>query len=289
MTVLVNKDTKVIVQGITGNEGSFHTKLMLEYGTKIVAGVVPGRHGQEVHGVPVYDTIKEAKKEHDATASVIFVPAKFAPDAAIEAIENDLNPVVVITEGIPTWDTARFVNLAKKKGIHVIGPNCPGLIAPGDRVKIGILPGHVFAPGDIGVLSRSGTLTYEIAKALTDAGLGQSITIGVGGDPIRGTNLVEAVKLLNGDPDTKKMVVIGEIGGVEEEKVAELYKKGEITKPIVAYIAGRTAPPGKAMGHAGAIILGETGKAEAKIRAFENAGIPVAKLPSEIPELIKQV
>ena len=289
MTVLVNKDTKVLVQGITGNEGSFHTKLMLEYGTKIVAGVVPGKYGQEVHGVPVYDTVKEAKKEHDVTASIIFVPAKFAPDAAIEAIENDLNLVVVITEEIPTWDTARFVSLAKKKGVHVIGPNCPGLISPRDRVKIGIMPGHVFAPGDVGVLSRSGTLTYEIAKALTDAGLGQSITIGVGGDPIRGTNLVEAVKLLENDPDTKKIVVIGEIGGVEEERVAEMYKKGEITKPIVAYIAGRTAPPGKAMGHAGAIILGESGKAESKIKAFESVGIPVAKLPSEIPELIKQV
>ncbi len=289
MTILVNENTKVVVQGITGNEGSFHTKLMLEYGTKIVAGVVPGKAGQEVHGVPVYDTIRDAKREHDITASIIFVPAKFALDAAIEAIENDLNPVVVITEGIPTWDTAKFVALAKRKGINVIGPNCPGLIAPKEKVKIGILPGHIFKPGDVAVVSRSGTLTYEIAKALSDNGFGQSITIGVGGDPIRGTNLVEAVKMLQEDPDTKKIVIIGEIGGVEEETVAELYKKGEITKPIVAYIAGRTAPEGKAMGHAGAIILGEAGKAETKIKAFENAGIPVAKLPSEVPELIKSV
>jgi succinyl-CoA synthetase alpha subunit len=287
MTILVGEDTKVVVQGITGKEGSFHTKLMLEYGTKIVAGVVPGKHGEEVHGIPVYDTIKDAMREHDITASIIFVPARFAPSAAMEAIENNLNPIVVITEGIPTWDTAKFVLMAKRKGLHVIGPNCPGLIAPKPKVKIGILPGHVFTPGDVAVISRSGTLTYEIAKSLTDAGLGQSITIGVGGDPIRGTNLVEAVKLLEEDPDTKKIVVIGEIGGVEEEKVAELFKKGELSKPIVAYIAGRTAPPGKAMGHAGAIILGETGKAESKIKAFEDAGIPVAKLPSEIPDLIK--
>jgi len=289
MTILVNKDTKVVVQGITGREGSFHTKLMLEYGTKIVAGVTPGKHGAEVHGVPVYDTIKEAKKEHDITSSIIFVPARFALEAVMEAIDNELDPIVVITEGIPTWDTARFVKKAKERGLHIIGPNCPGLIAPADKVKIGILPGHVFTPGEVAVISRSGTLTYEIAKSLTDANLGQSITIGVGGDPIRGTNLVEAVKMLEEDKDTKKIVIIGEIGGAEEETVAELYKKGEITKPIVAYVAGRTAPEGKAMGHAGAIILGEAGKAETKIKAFEDAGIPVAKIPSEVPELIKKV
>jgi len=215
MTILVNKDTKVVVQGITGNEGSFHTKLMLEYGTKVVAGVVPGKHGAEVHGVPVYDTIKDAKKEHDITASIIFVPARFASEAALEAIENDLSPIVVITEGIPTWETAKFVRLAKRKGLHIIGPNCPGLIAPGEKVKIGILPGHVFRPGDIAIVSRSGTLTYEIAKALSDNGMGQSITIGVGGDPIRGTNLVEAVAMLQDYPDTNEIVIIGEIGGVE--------------------------------------------------------------------------
>ena len=288
MKSLVDKDTRVIVQGITGSEGSFHTKLMLEYGTKIVAGVTPGKYGHQVHGVPVYDTIESALKEHEADASVVFVPARFAYNAILEAIYNDLSPIVVITEGIPTWDTLRLVRLAKRKGIHIIGPNCPGILVP-NETKLGIIPGHIFKPGDVAVISRSGTLTYEIVEALSNSGLGQSIAIGVGGDPIRGTNLVEALKLIEEHPKTKKVVLVGEVGGVEEEMVAELIKKGEITKPVVAYIAGRSAPPGKTMGHSGAIILGEAGRPESKIRAFESAGVPVARLVTEIPDLLKGI
>lgn len=290
MAVLINKNTKVIVQGITGNEGAFHTKLMLEYGTRIVAGVTPGKGGQEVHGVPVYDSIGDALDHHDADATIIFVPAKFAGDAVMEAIYHELNPIVVITEGIPIWTTQKLVSKAKQKGINIIGPNCPGIIVPGE-IKMGIMPGHIFTPGDVAVISRSGTLTYEISKLLSDKNFGQSVVIGIGGDPIKGTTIPEALKLLEEDPQTKKIVIIGEIGGVEEEKAAELIKKGEISKPVVAYIAGKhaTLRTGVSFGHAGAIILGEMGKPETKIKAFREAGVPVARLPIEIIEALKQL
>ena len=289
MSIWVDENTKVVVQGITGREGSFHTKLMLEYGTKIVAGVTPGKGGMEVHGVPVYDSIKSAMREHEIDASIIFVPAKFAPVAAMEAIDAGLNPIVIITEGIPVWDTLRIVNRARKKGITIIGPNCPGIIVP-EESKIGIMPGHVFKKGDVAIISRSGTLTYEIAQVCTLAGLGQSVVIGIGGDPIRGLTIPEALRLLEEDPETKKIVIIGEIGGTEEEEAAELVKKGEITKPIVGYIAGSTIKrTGVSFGHAGAIILGEKGKPETKIRAFKEAGIKIAKFPHEVPELLKQL
>ncbi len=289
MGVLINKDTKVVVQGITGKEGSFHTKLMLEYGTKIVAGVTPGKGGMEVHGVPVYDSIKDAMKEHDIDASIIFVPAKFAYDAAMEAIYNELNPIVIITEGIPIWTTLKLVTEARKRGVNIIGPNCPGIIIPGE-IKIGIMPGHTFKPGNVAVISRSGTLTYEISKLLSDNDLGQSVVIGIGGDPVKGLTIPEALKLLEQDPLTKKIVIIGEIGGVEEEKAAELIKNGEITKPVVAYIAGKhaTLRTGVSFGHAGAIILGEMGRPESKIRAFNEAGVPVARLPIEVIDYLKQ-
>ncbi|MEX0569528.1 MAG: succinate--CoA ligase subunit alpha [Candidatus Njordarchaeota archaeon] len=288
MGILINKDTKVVVQGITGREGSFHTKLMLEYGTKIVAGVTPGKGGTEVHGVPVYDSIKSAMDEHPIDASIIFVPAKFAYLAAHEAIDAGLKLVVIITEGIPVWDTMKIVNKAHKKGTTVIGPNCPGIIVPSES-KIGIMPGHIFKKGDVAIISRSGTLTYEIAHVCSMAGVGQSVVIGIGGDPIRGLTIPGALKLLEDDPETKKIVIIGEIGGTEEEEAAELVKKGEITKPIVGYIAGSTIRrEGVSFGHAGAIILGTKGKPETKIRAFQEAGIEIAKFPHEIPDILKR-
>ncbi len=289
MVVLADEKTRVIVQGITGREGSFHTGLMLKYGTKIVAGVTPGKGGQQVHGVPVYDTMEEAVAEHpEANTSIIFVPARFAPDAVYEAIDAGMKLVVVITEHIPVHDTLRFVNYAKSKGTVIIGPNCPGIISPG-KTKVGIMPGHIFKPGRIGIVSRSGTLTYEIAYALTLAGYGQSTAIGVGGDPVVGLNFIEAAKLFEEDPDTEALVVIGEIGGDMEERLAAMVKRGEFTKPVVAYVAGRTAPPGKRMGHAGAIISMGTGRAEDKVQAFREAGVPVADTPVEVASLVKKV
>lgn len=289
MGILVNKNTKVVVQGITGREGSFHTKLMLEYGTKIVAGVTPGKGGTEIHGIPVYDSIRSAMENHEIDASIIFVPAKFAPEAVYEAIDAKLNPIVVITEGIPIWETMKFVAKARANGITIIGPNCPGIIVP-EETKLGIMPGHIFKRGNVAIISRSGTLTYEISQVLTLSGMGQSVVIGVGGDPIRGLTIPDALKLLEKDPETKKIVIIGEIGGTEEEEAAELVKKGIITKPIVGYIAGSTIKrSGVSFGHAGAIILGEKGKPESKIRAFKEAGIPIARFPHEVPELLKQL
>lgn len=289
MTILINRDTKVIVQGITGREGSFHTKSMLEYGTKIVAGVTPGKGGEQVYEVPVYDSVEDAKKEHpEASASIVFVPARFAADAVYEAIEAKLNPIVVITEHIPVHETLRFVEVAKREGIIIVGPNCPGVIVPG-QIKLGIMPSHIFKPGKVGIVSRSGTLTYEIAHAISREGLGQSICIGVGGDPITGINLVEAVKLLEKDPDTEAIVVIGEIGGDIEERLATYIKESGEKKPIVAFIAGRTAPPGKRMGHAGAIISMGVGTAEAKIRAFKDAGVEVAEKPSDVPKILREL
>lgn len=288
MAVLLDENARVIVQGITGREGSFHTRLMLEYGTKIVAGVTPGKGGTTVHGVPVYDTMAEAVAEHpEANTSIIFVPARFAPDAVYEAVDAGMKLVVVITEHIPVHETLKFVNYARQKGTTVIGPNCPGIISPG-KAKVGIMPGHVFKPGSIGIVSRSGTLTYEIGYALSKRGYGQSTVIGIGGDPVIGLSFTEALRLFQEDPETEAVVLVGEIGGDMEERAAEMIKKGEFTKPVVAFIAGRTAPPGKRMGHAGAIIMMGTGTYEGKVKALTEAGVKVAKTPFEIPSLVEE-
>jgi len=289
MAVLLNENSRVIVQGITGKEGSFHTKLMLEYGTKVVAGVTPGKGGREVHGVPVYDTMKEAVENHpEANTSIIFVPAKFAPDAVYEAVDAGMKLVVVITEHIPVHETMKFVNYAKQKGTVIIGPNCPGIITPG-VAKVGIMPGSTFMPGPVGIVSRSGTLTYEIGYALSKAGIGQSTVIGIGGDPIVGLTFTEAMEYFEKDPQTKALVLVGEIGGDMEERAAKMIADGKFTKPVVAFIAGRTAPPGKRMGHAGAIIMMGTGTYQGKVDALKRVGVKVAETPFQIPELIKEV
>ncbi len=285
MGILVGKDTRLVVQGITGRDGSFHTKLMLEYGTNVVAGVTPGKGGQEVHGVPVFDTVQEAVEKTGANTSVIFVPARFAADAIMEAADAGIELVVTITEGIPVHDMMRVVQYLKQKGTtRLIGPNCPGVITPGEA-KVGILPGQIFTPGPIGVISRSGTLTYEIVSHLTAKGLGQSTAIGIGGDPIIGTRYIDLLELFKNDPQTKGVVIIGEIGGTDEQEAAE-YIRSEFPKPVVAFVAGRTAPPEKRMGHAGAIISGGTGTAAEKIAAFEAAGVPVAAIPEEVADLL---
>jgi succinyl-CoA synthetase alpha subunit len=288
MAILADKDTRVIIQGITGGQGTFHSRAMLEYGTKIVAGVTPGKGGQEVNGIPVFDTVMEAKEAHNATAAVIFVPAPFAGDAALEAIAAQLNPVVVITEHVPVRDEIRVIHTAARQGITVIGPNTPGVITPGAKQKLGIMPGHVFADGPVGLMSRSGTLTYEIAAGMTYAGIGMTTAIGLGGDPCVGLTPIEAVKLFENDNDTKALVLVGEIGGDAEERAAA-YIKENYDRPVVGYIAGRTAPPGKRMGHAGAIISGSTGTAQAKIKALNDAGIPVAEKPSDVARLLQDV
>ncbi|MCC6036831.1 succinate--CoA ligase subunit alpha [Fervidibacter sp.] len=290
MAILVNKDTKVLVQGITGREGEFHTKLMLEYGTKIVAGVTPGKGGQNVHGVPVFDSVREAV---DAVGpidvSIVFVPAPFAADAILEALDAGIKGVVIITEGIPVQDMLKVARAFEIAGDDrwFIGPNCPGVITPGE-CKVGIMPAQVFSPGRIGVVSRSGTLTYEVVAELTRAGFGQSTCVGIGGDPIIGLNFVEILRRFNDDPQTDAVVLIGEIGGTDEEEAAA-FIASEMRKPVVAFVAGKTAPEGKRMGHAGAIIMGRMGTAQSKIEAFQKAGVPVADLPAQIPELLKQV
>jgi succinyl-CoA synthetase alpha subunit len=281
--MLIDEDTRVLVQGITGNQGSFHTKLMKEYGTDIVAGVTPGKGGQEVHGIPVYDSVDDAVAEHDIDWSIGFVPAKFARDAAVEALSKGIH-TCVITENIPVHDSIDIVQRSRQEGLHVVGPNCPGLIAP-DRAKMGIMPGEIFSRGDVGLVSRSGTLTYEIVDQLTRAGYGQSLAIGMGGDPVVGLDFLELLRMFEEDPETERIVLIGEIGGDLEERAATLIEN-EITKPVVGYIAGRTAPEGKQMGHAGAIVHGDSGTAASKINALEEAGVEVASLPSEVPELL---
>lgn len=286
MKVLVDKDTKVLVQGITGNQGTFHTEAMLEFGTKVVAGVTPKKGGQEVHGVPVYNTIKEAKEKHEIDASVIFVPAKFAASALNEAIDNEIPLIVCITEHVPVWDAARAVNRAKEKGITILGPNTPGLVST-DGCKIGIMPNAIFKEGKIGVIARSGTLSYEVIWNITKDGLGQTTCIGIGGDPSHGMGFVEGLELYEKDPNTEAIVLIGEIGGTEEEHAAE-YIKENVKKPVVAFIGGRQAPPGKKMGHAGAIVSGGKGTAASKIKVLEDAGVSVARLLSEVPELLKK-
>ncbi|WP_054853933.1 succinate--CoA ligase subunit alpha [Vulcanisaeta distributa] len=292
MAILVNENTKVLVQGITGREGSRHTEYMLQYGTKVVAGVTPGRGGQTVHGVPVFDTVEEAlRKFPDINTSIIFVPAQFAADSVYEAIDAGIKLIVIITEHIPIHDALRFVNYAKRKGVTIIGPpNCPGVVSP-LRSKVGILPNHIYTKsgGPVGIVSRSGTLTYEISYHLTQAGIGQSTVVGIGGDPIIGTDTLEVVKMFEEDPETKYIVVIGEIGGTMEERLAKYIGSGKVTKPVVAYISGRTAPPGKRMGgHAGAIVSMGMGSYESKVKAFQEVNVPVARTPTEVVKLIKQ-
>jgi succinyl-CoA synthetase alpha subunit len=287
MAILVREGMRVLVQGITGRQGTIHTKLMLEYGTKIVAGVTPGKSGAKVYDVPVFDSVEEAVREKGPIdASIVFVPAPYAMDAVIEAVDNAIPLIVVITEGIPVHDTAKFVSYARSMGTTIIGPNCPGIIAPG-KVKIGIMPADSFAPGPVGIVSRSGTLTYEISLSLKNAGYGSSTTIGIGGDPITGLNFIEVLELFKEDPETKAVVIVGEIGGDAEERAAKYIAQG-YPKPVVAYVAGRTAPPGKRMGHAGAIITAGQGTVESKERAFSEAGVPVARTPFEVAPLLAE-
>jgi succinyl-CoA synthetase alpha subunit len=286
MSIIVDKDSKVLVQGITGNEGSFHTATMLRYGTKIVAGVTPGKGGQEVEGVPVYSTVAEAVNNHGANTAIMFVPARFTLSAVLEDIDAGIKTLVVITEGIPQKDAIEFTAKAKKKDGIIVGPNCPGIISPGQKAKVGIMPDHIFSPGSIGIASRSGTLTYEIAWHISHAGLGQSTCIGLGGDAIVGLDFIKLLEMFKDDEETKGVVLIGEIGGNAEELAAQYITETKYPKPVVAYIAGRLAPPGKRMGHAGAIIMGSSGTAESKINAFNGAGVPVAEKPSDIARLL---
>ncbi|MGQ9735626.1 MAG: succinate--CoA ligase subunit alpha [Thermaceae bacterium] len=285
--ILIHRETTVLVQGITGREGRFHTKQMLDYGTKVVAGVTPGKGGSEVLGLPVYDSVKEATRHHKIDASIIFVPAPAAADAALEAAHAGIPLIVLITEGIPTLDMVRAVAEIKAMGTsRLIGGNCPGLISA-EESKIGIMPGHVFKRGKVGLISRSGTLTYEAAAALSAAGLGTTTTVGIGGDPIIGTTFKDLLPLFNEDPETEAVVLIGEIGGSDEEEAAACVKEN-MKKPVVGFIGGRSAPKGKRMGHAGAIIAGNAGTPESKLQAFRKAGIPVADTIDEIVELVKK-
>jgi len=295
VSVLIDKNTRLIVQGITGRDGAFHTQQMIEYGTKVVGGVTPGKGGGTMHDVPVFDSVAEAVEKTRANTSVIYVPAAFAADAIHEAADAGIALIVCITEGLPVRDTlGAFHRVLSLRGANnplgkprLIGPNCPGLITPG-QAKVGILPGQIVAPGPVGVVSKSGTLTYEVVKQLTDRGLGQTTCIGIGGDPVIGTDFIDALTLFEADPKTEGIVLMGEIGGNAEEQAAEFIRK-RVTKPVVAFVAGQTAPPGKRMGHAGAIISGGTGTAGEKMAAFEAAGVPVARIPSEIPELMAEL
>lgn len=284
MSVLVDAETRVVVQGITGHQGTVHTRGMKEFGTSVVAGVTPGKAGATVEGVPVFDTVREAVAAHRANASCIFVPAPFAKDALIEAVDAGIRLCVVVTEHIPFHDMLVMYHYARAKGARIIGPNCPGIAAPG-KAKVGIIPNVVFRPGRIGVVSRSGTLTYEIVNGIKEHGLGQSTCLGLGGDPVVGTSFTDALPLFQADPETDILVLVGEIGGTAEEDAAE-YLEHHFTKPVVAYIAGRSAPPGKRMGHAGAIITRGKGTAETKLAALERAGAKVARFPYEIPDLV---
>jgi succinyl-CoA synthetase alpha subunit len=286
MSILIGKDTRVIVQGITGRDGSFHAKSMREYGTLVVGGVTPGKGGQSMDGIPVFDTVAEAVAATRADCSVIFVPARFAEAALTEAAEAGVPLVACITEGVPVLSTIRSARLLADRGVRLIGPNCPGLISPGAS-KVGIMPGRIHLPGDIGVISRSGTLTYEVVWALSRAGMGQSTCIGVGGDPVIGTGFVELLALFEADPGTAGVVLIGEIGGDDEERAAR-FIHDSMQKPVVAFISGRTAPPEKRMGHAGAIVSGGHGTAAAKVGALREAGVPVADRPDEIPGLLAE-
>jgi succinyl-CoA synthetase alpha subunit len=286
MSVLVDDDTRVVVQGVTGGEGRFHTEQMIEYGTNVVAGAVPGKGGQEVAGVPVYDTVAGAVEAEDADASVVFVPPAFAADALYEALDTSLDLVVAITEGIPTQDMAGVKRRLGETDTHLVGPNCPGVITPG-AAKLGILPGNIFEAGDVGLVSRSGTLTYQVVDNLTSRGIGQTTAIGIGGDPIIGTAFVDALELFEADPDTEAVVMCGEIGGEDEERAAR-YIAEHMDTPVAGFVAGRTAPPGKRMGHAGAIVSGSgTGTAESKIAALNGAGVPVGDTPEEVADAVE--
>jgi succinyl-CoA synthetase alpha subunit len=286
MSVFVDSDTRVVVQGITGGEGSFHTEQMIEYGTNVVAGAVPGKGGQEVGGVPVYDTVREAVREEDANASVLFVPPAFAADGIFEGLDSELDLVVAITEGIPTQDMAKVKKRLSEVETRLIGPNCPGIITPGEA-KLGILPGNIFSSGNVGLVSRSGTLTYQVVDNLTKRGLGQTTAVGIGGDPIIGTSFVDTLAAFEADPATEAVVMCGEIGGEDEEQAATFIDENMET-PVAGFIAGRTAPPGKRMGHAGAIVSGSgTGTAESKIDALNDAGVPVGDTPEEVAENVE--
>ncbi|NLO90063.1 MAG: succinate--CoA ligase subunit alpha [Clostridia bacterium] len=289
MSILANRETKVLIQGITGREGSHHTELMLQYGTKVVGGTSPGKGGQKVHGIPVFNTVWEAVEETGAEASIIFVPPRFALEALYEAVEAGLRLIICITEGIPVLEMMHAIRKIKilYPDTVLIGPNCPGLINPGE-CNLGIMPGNVFKPGNVGIISRSGTLTYQIAYNMVEAGIGQSTVIGVGGDPFIGTRFVDLIKMFNEDPKTEALCIIGEIGGTDEEEAAQ-YIKENVDKPVVAYIAGQTSPPGKRMGHAGAIISGSSGTAQSKIEAFKEAGVEVAKAPYEAAYILKNM
>ena len=288
MSIVVDENSRVIVQGITGKEGAFHAASMAAYGTNVVAGVTPGKGGQDVDGVPVYSTVAEAVEKHDANTSIMFVPARFARNAVVESIDAGIETLVVITEGIAQKDAIEFVALAEKRGgLTMVGPNCPGAISPGKKAKVGIMPSHIFTSGSVGIASRSGTLTYEIAWHVTKAGLGQSSCVGLGGDAIVGLDFIKLLKMFKDDDETKGVLLIGEIGGNAEELAARYIAETNYPKPVVAYIAGRTAPPGKRMGHAGAIIMGEAGTAASKVKAFQEAGVPVAEKPSDIAGLLK--
>jgi succinyl-CoA synthetase alpha subunit len=286
MSAFVDDDTRVVVQGITGGEGQFHTEQMIEYGTNVVAGAVPGKGGQEVAGVPVYDTVARAVREEDADASVVFVPPAFAADALYEALDTPLDLVVAITEGIPTQDMAGVKRRLGETDTSLIGPNCPGVITPGEA-KLGILPGNIFSPGNVGLVSRSGTLTYQIVNSMTQRGVGQSTAVGIGGDPIIGTSFVDTLDRFEADTDTEAVVMCGEIGGEDEERAAQHIAESMDT-PVVGFIAGRTAPPGKRMGHAGAIVSGGgAGTAASKIDALENAGVTVGDTPAEVVKSVE--
>jgi succinyl-CoA synthetase alpha subunit len=288
MSILVDDDTRVVVQGITGGEGKFHAEQMMDYGTNVVAGAVPGKGGQEVAGVPVYDTVHDAVDEEDADASVIFVPPAFAADAIFEALDTDLDLAVAITEGIPTQDMAKVNKRLQETDTRLQGPNCPGIITPGEA-KLGILPGNIFSDGNVGLVSRSGTLTYQVVDSLTQRDIGQTTAIGIGGDPIIGTDFIDALELFEADEETEAVVMCGEIGGEDEEEAAD-YIAQNMDTPVAGFIAGRTAPPGKRMGHAGAIVSGSgTGTAESKINALNDAGVPVGDTPEEVADHIEDL
>jgi len=283
----ISEKSKVVVQGITGTQGMFHTKLMVEYGTNIVAGVTPGKGGQEVYGIPVFNEMREVAQETGADTSIIFVPARFTLSAAMESLNAGINMTVIITENVPVFDTIKLFEKAKEKGLHLIGPNCPGMLIP-DKIKLGIMPSNMCQYGDVAVISKSGTLSYEITKAIGNSDIGVSAYVGIGGDPVRGTTMQEAVMYYSEDPLTKIIVLIGEIGSDEEEKTAE-YIKEHVSKPVIAYIAGKSAPEGKRMGHAGAIISGDFGTAQGKIEALQKAGALIADTPWDVPKMIKEL